>query len=67
MELRIRIPQVFYCSTDGCYVLTACTYCIECRRKQILDTWMRKEVTTTTFTRQSQVGHRTPLRRYLSG
>lgn len=62
--LRIRIPKVYSCETPTCHELVRWGgLCVQC----ILDTRVRQEVTPTALPSQSEVVHRSALRRYLCG
>lgn len=72
--LRIRIPTLNYlCSGATCFAYAQtelcekCEYRVEKRQNDKLYAWVREEVTPTTFARQPEVIHGSPLRRYLSG
>lgn len=58
--LRIRIPQVFHCMSDGCleYVYRPNWTCMECA----LLARMRQEVAAATLPSESKLVHRPPLR-----
>ena len=65
--LRIRIPIVYCCVVDDCtgYSRYLDGICWGCKLRSL--SWMRKEMTTTTFSGKSELVHSAPLRRYLSG
>lgn len=63
--LRIRIPLIYYCSTEDCFRLTRFSKCSFC--SQPLATRMRQEMTPATFPRKTQLVHSPPLSGFLSG
>ena len=65
--LRIRIPDLQYCSNDDCYRLTRNSVCKHCIYKTFSDTRMRQEMSPAALPRKSKLVHSTPLRRFLSG
>jgi hypothetical protein len=65
--LRIRIPDIHYCSVEDCVRLTRNSVCKHCVFKTFSDPRMRQEMSPATLPRQSKVIHSPPLRRFLSG
>ena len=65
--LRIRIPNIHYCSEKDCYELSRSMRCRECTLKLFLNARVRQEMPATTLPRQSKIVHSTPLTRFLSG
>jgi hypothetical protein len=64
--LRIRIPQIYSCSSEDCFRLTRFPKCSFCSNPY-LATRMRQEMTPATFPRKTQVVHSPPLSGFLSG
>ena len=65
--LRIRIPNIDYCSVDDCFRLTRNVVCKHCASKPFSDSRMCQEMSPATLPRQPKIVHSTPLRRFLSG
>jgi hypothetical protein len=65
--LRIRIPDIYYCSTEDCYRLSRQYICKQCISNIHSDARMRQEVSPTTLPSEPKVVHSTPFRGFLSG
>jgi len=65
--LRIRIPNVDYCSKDDCFRLTRNFVCKHCIFKTFSDPRVRQEVSPATFRRETNLVHSTPLGRFFRG
>lgn len=65
--LRIRIPDIHYCSMEDCIRLTRNSVCNHCIYQVFSHTWMRQEMSPATLPRQPKIVHSTPLCRFLSG
>lgn len=63
--LRIRIPDLQYCSKDGCYRITRNSVCKKCIYSTFSDPRMCQEMSPATLSRQTEVVHSTPLRSFL--
>jgi hypothetical protein len=72
MTLRIKIPNIYNCSTVNCIEYSRlendlCRDCMIRDLRRVLYTWMRKEMPPTTFAAQPKLGHSTPFGRYFRG
>jgi hypothetical protein len=65
--LRIRIPEVYYCSTTQCYRLSRHYVCNKCISQMYSDARMRQEMSPATLSGEPKFVHSTPFRGFLSG